>query len=53
VPRQHGRRPDFGRSTSTPAWQATVATFGETALFLGGLLAGWIGIRFEAMALTG
>jgi proton-dependent oligopeptide transporter, POT family len=33
-------------------WQATVASGYFFALFIGGLLAGWIGSRFEAMATT-
>lgn len=35
-----------------PAWQTTVASLYYFALFIGGLLAGWIGTRFETMATT-
>jgi POT family proton-dependent oligopeptide transporter len=35
------------------AWKATVASGYFFALFLGGLLAGWIGSRFETMTTTG
>lgn len=36
-----------------PRWQATAASGYFFALFLGGLLAGWIGTRFEAMGAAG
>lgn len=36
-----------------PAWAATVASGYFFALFLGGLLAGWVGTRFETMTIPG